>query len=203
MLPDEGIELGAEPRWDPWHPTTAAELLADVGAPWAVAGGWALDLHRGEQTRPHHDLEIAVPAGCFEAIRSALAGYEFHVVGAGRAWPLASPRFGDLHQTWVWDQRVEAYRLDVFREPHDGQTWIFRRSPTIRMGYDQLIGRTREGIPFVVPEVVLLFKAKADRPQDRSDLMATLPRLETAQRRWLREALDVAQPRHPWLNLVG
>ncbi|MGH3656155.1 MAG: nucleotidyltransferase domain-containing protein [Micromonosporaceae bacterium] len=31
-----------------------------MDVPWCVAAGWALDLFRGEQTRPHEDLEIAV-----------------------------------------------------------------------------------------------------------------------------------------------
>ena len=49
-----------------------------VTAPWCVAAGWALDLFRGEQTREHEDLEIAVPTTreAFGQVRNALAGYE-------------------------------------------------------------------------------------------------------------------------------
>jgi hypothetical protein len=54
--------------WAPWHPREIAARLAGVGVPWYVAGGWAIDLHLGTQTRPHEDLEIAVPAADFGAI---------------------------------------------------------------------------------------------------------------------------------------
>jgi hypothetical protein len=72
-IPPGGREV-SDPRWDPWRPEDVARLLAGVSVPWYVAAGWALDLFRGEQTREHSDLEIAVPAVSFGAVRAALAG---------------------------------------------------------------------------------------------------------------------------------
>jgi hypothetical protein len=63
-IPPGGTEV-SDPTWDPWRPGEAAQRLARVSVPWYVAGGWALDLFRGEQTREHGDLEIAVPAPDF------------------------------------------------------------------------------------------------------------------------------------------
>ncbi|MEV6029015.1 hypothetical protein [Streptomyces sp. NPDC052036] len=61
-------ELGA--RWaGAWRPEHVAERLDGVGVPWCIAAGRALDLFRGEQSRPHGDLEIAVPAAGFPEIR--------------------------------------------------------------------------------------------------------------------------------------
>jgi len=37
-----------------------------------------------------------------------------------------------LHQTWVREPGTNVYRLDIFREPHSGDTWICRRDATIR-----------------------------------------------------------------------
>jgi hypothetical protein len=68
QAPDEdevvpgGTPVGEDAPWDAWSPREAAARLAGVDVPWAVAGGWALDLFRGEVTREHSDLEIAVPA---------------------------------------------------------------------------------------------------------------------------------------------
>jgi ribosome-associated protein len=77
---DEEISPGGteipDPPWDPWRPEDVARLLAAVRVPWCVAAGWALDLFRGRQTREHGDLEIAVPAPDFGAVRDALAGGE-------------------------------------------------------------------------------------------------------------------------------
>ncbi|MGM7683701.1 nucleotidyltransferase domain-containing protein [Cytobacillus sp. Hm23] len=35
-------------------------LMSSYNKPWFIAGGWAIDLFIGKQTRPHHDLEIAI-----------------------------------------------------------------------------------------------------------------------------------------------
>ncbi|MGH9027589.1 MAG: nucleotidyltransferase domain-containing protein, partial [Acidimicrobiia bacterium] len=42
--------------WEPLRPTDLRGLLADLRATWWIAGGWALDLFLGRQTRTHEDL---------------------------------------------------------------------------------------------------------------------------------------------------
>lgn len=71
-LPSGGIQVSSgdlpalEARWTGcWTPHEVGQRLAGISVPWYVAAGWALDLFRGEQTRDHHDIEIAVPAGRF------------------------------------------------------------------------------------------------------------------------------------------
>lgn len=177
-------------KWDAWRPEQVKRLLARVEAPWYVAAGWAIDLFLGAERREHEDLEIAVPSDRFGEVVAALAGFELFVVGHRLATPLAQA--GDLldtyHQTWVLERATGVWRLDVFREPSDRDTWICRRDETIRLPYDQLIERTGDGIPYGRPEVILLFKAKhAHRSKDKGDLAAVLPRLEPERRRWLAE----------------
>src|SRR6266571_4942324 len=123
----------------------AAGRLADVGVRWCIAAGWALDLFRGEMTREHEDLEIAVPAARFGLIRAALAGFDIEVVGSGRRWPLDSPAFDVMIQTWVRERDTGVYRPGIFREPHDGDTWICRRDRSIRLPYEQVIATSPEG----------------------------------------------------------
>ena len=72
------------------------------------------------------------------------------------------------HQTWLRDPATGNYLLDVFREPHDGDTWICRRDETIRLPYRDIIHHTQDGIPYLAPELVLLFKAKHARPKDQA-----------------------------------
>jgi len=195
-----GIEVGENPPWDPWLPLELAVRLRGVDVPWCVVAGWALDLFRGQASREHEDLEIAVPAGRFDLIRAALADYEFDVVGAGKRWPLDSPAFDIMHQTWVREPATGIYRLDIFREPHDGDIWICRREESIRLPYDQIILTSTEGVPYLVPEVVLLFKAKHDRPKDHADFAGVLPLLDPARQAWLASALARVHPGHRWIN---
>jgi len=36
------------------------------------------------------------------------------------------------------------YRVDVFREPHGGDTWICRRNPSLRLPYGRVVRRTAD-----------------------------------------------------------
>lgn len=201
-LPPGGRPVG-DPRWDPWTPSEVAERLATVRVPWYVAGGWALDTFHGQVTRAHDDLEIAVPVAGSPAIRTALDDLEFDVAGSEQLWLAGSPgfeaAFGVMHQTWGRDRDTELYRLDVFRGPHDNGTWICRRDSSIRRPYDTLILRSADGIPYLAPEIVLLFKAKYSRPKDHDDFVRALPLLTANRRGWLAGTLRRVHPGHPWL----
>jgi hypothetical protein len=184
--------------WDAWDPSVVAARLAGVGVPWCVAGGWAVDLHLGSRRRDHEDLEIAVPRAGFDAVAARFPELEFHVAGDGRVVPVSPVALAEHHQTWAWDPAGEAWRFDVFREPHDGDVWIARRDARLRRPYGQLIRHDRNGIPYLGPEVVLLFKAKHRRAKDEGDYAALAPVLSAAERAWLDDALDLVHPGHPW-----
>jgi hypothetical protein len=192
--------------WAPWHPREAQRVLAGVEAPWYVAAGWGLDLFLGGQHREHEDLEIAVPNSRFDEIVEALAGLEvFIITGPHEATPLEDARdqLEETHQSWVLERDAGAWRLDVFREPSAGDTWISRRHEDLRMPYDRAIERTGDGIPYGRPEIILLYKAKHARDKDEGDFEAALPHLDSERRRWLADALGLVHPGHRWLDALG
>ncbi len=207
VLPGGGIELTPAEievlgtRWSAcWTPADVSLRLAGISAPWYVAAGWALDLFLGRQTREHEDIEIAVPAAGFPEVRSRFPGFVFDGVGSGRIWADAAPDvLAAVYQTWVRDPATGNYLLDVFREPHDGDTWICRRDHTIRLPYRDIIQFTGNGIPYLAPELVLLFKAKHSRRKDQADFEAAVPHLTPAQRETLTGLLARAHPGHRWL----
>ncbi|MFD8625031.1 nucleotidyltransferase domain-containing protein [Streptomyces hygroscopicus] len=204
-LPPGGAVLDADEldaRWrDAWRPEQVAERLAGVGAPWCVAAGWALDLFRGGQSRPHGDLEIAVPAAGFPEIRDRFPAYACDAVGSGRVWAGAGADvLAVTHQTWLRDPVSGRFLFDVFREPHEGGTWICRRDESLRLPYEAIIERTADGIPYLVPELVLLFKAKEARPKDHADFDGVLPLLSRSRRDALGGWLTRVHPGHPWLE---
>jgi hypothetical protein len=196
--------------WDAWRPEQVSALLAGVRAPWYVAGGWAIELFLGQERREHDDLEIAVPRDRFDRIAERLSGFELFIpdgdlTDPGLVWPFAqAPAALDAHQqTWVRDPATLRWRLDIFREPSDGETWICRRDERIKLPYVDVIEWTEEGIPYGRPEIILLFKAKhADRPKDEADFTAVLPKLDSVRRSWLRASLRLVHPGHPWLGRI-
>ena len=186
--------------WDAWHPAEVARKLAGVEVPWYVTAGWALDLFQGRQTRPHDDLEIAVPEHGFAAIREALGDFELFAVGEGYAHPLDERSLARHHQTWVRERGAGVWRLDVMREPWEGDTWVCRRDHRIRLPAKRVIAHDGEGIPYAQPEIALLFKAKATREKDQADFERVLPLLDRDRRRWLEQALELIHPGHRWLE---
>lgn len=189
--------------WRSWTPEEVMRSLRGVDVLWAFVGGWALDLFRGSVSREHEDVEIAVPKASFWAIRDALPELDFAIVAAGRTWPLSDDAaFATTHQTWGRHRATGVCVLDVFREPHDGDVWICRRYPSIRMPYRELFQRNADGLPYMIPEAVLLFKAKAARPKDEQDLEGVLPLMSPLSRRWLVDAIERVHPGHPWITRI-
>jgi Aminoglycoside-2''-adenylyltransferase len=194
--------------WDPWRPEEVARRLRDVDAPWYIVAGWAIDLFLGSVRREHTDIEIAVPRSRHAEVLDALEGFEFFAAGVPRsgfvtALPVADASDSDSHQTWVREPASGLWRLDIFSEPSEGETWICRRNDQIRMPYERLIERTEEGIPYGRPEIVLLFKAKAARSKDEDDFAAVLTVLDAKRRHWLASALELVHPGHRWLARLG
>jgi hypothetical protein len=203
-VPDaaEPLDLDLD-EWDAWTPAEAARHLEQLEAPWYVTAGWALDLFLGRQTREHDDLEIGVPSNRFAEAHEALDGFELVVVGGGKAWPLDPATLATHHQTWVREVGGGPWRMDVFREPWDGDVWICRRNAGIRLPASRLISCTSDGIPYAQPEVVLLFKVTSARPKDEADFTMVLPHLNAARRRWVRDALALVDPEHRWLDTLA
>ena len=191
-------------KWDAWNPVEAANRLAGLDVPWFVAAGWSLDLFLGGEMREHEDLEIAVPHERFGEIRASLVELDIFVpIGEGlvrRFEDLSSDEFAATHQSWAREPSTGLWRLDVFREPSQGDTWICRRDSQIRLPFAAVIARTRDAIPYAQPEITLLYKAKRTRDKDEADFAAVLPLLTLPRRQWLAWALHLHHPGHRWLE---
>jgi len=184
--------------WDPWRPEQVFALLRDCPAPWAVAAGWAIDLHHGRQTRPHEDIEIGLPRSAFERLRPYLADFELYAAGSGEVDPLTPENLPVRRQIWVCERGL--WRMDCFLEPGDTTTWISNRDPRVTLPFADLIKHTADGIPYQAPETVLFMKAKHTRPKDEQDFGLTLPTLDSRGRAWLADALELAHPGHAWIE---
>jgi hypothetical protein len=190
----------------PWHPRVIADRLAHVDRPWHVAGGWALELWRADHDlgplRDHEDLEIAIPRAAYRTFAAALGDLDLYAVHAGAVWPLrgAKPK-ASVRQVWVAEGG--RYRTDLFLETGGDRTWIFRRDDRVRRPMGRMVARTRDGVPYLRPEGVLLYKAAGEavglRPKDRNDFDAIAPDLDAESARWLVDALSIAYPAHQWI----
>lgn len=191
----------ADASWEPLTPQRIAELLRGVEVPWWIAGAWALDLFAGRQTRAHQDIEISVFRGDENAIRRHLKGWKFFVAKDGTLTPLGDrePLPATAHGLWCRERGSETWQLEILIEEREHGRWVYRRDEHIGV-HEKDIGRvTDDGIPYIRPDIQLLYKSRASRAVDESDLLAVLPRLDAAQRATLSAWISAEDPTHRWL----
>lgn len=108
---------------------------------------------------------------------------------------LLSATCGNL---WLRANGADPWEYDVILMDVTSTMWTYKRDARISLPVEEILW-TRQGIPYLRPEVQLLHKAPGLRPKDQADFDACLGLLEPHPRAWLRWALDVAHPGHPWL----
>ncbi|RBP90056.1 hypothetical protein DFO70_110162 [Cytobacillus firmus] len=59
---------------------------------------------------------------------------------------------------------------------------------------------SKTGIPYLNPEIVLLFKAKNTRDKDHLDFIAINDYLDAEKKHWLRTVLETHEPGHKWIK---
>jgi hypothetical protein len=184
--------------------TAARDALAGYDRPWWIAGGWAIDLFVGARPRRHDDVDVAVLRRDQQNLAAHLDSWDLQVVvrpGELRPWRgewLESP----VHELWARRSPADAWTCELLLDDADGDRWVFRRDPRVTHPLAEL-GVEREGLPVLVPEIALLFKAKDPGPKDEADFAAALPLLKPAGRAWLAEALGTTHPEHSWLQRLA
>lgn len=189
-----------------YKPADAALLFKDLSAWWAVAGGWAIDCFIGSETRTHADLDIAVLRRDVHQISEHLIGWDLHVVASpGRLQEWDGSLIDHSHnQLWCRSSPTQPWAFELLFNDSEGGEWLFRRNHTIRKPLDAITGWTSQGIPYLIPEIVLLFKAKAPSANDEADLQSCLPLIPDSGRAWLREAIELTYgAEHPWIGSLS
>jgi hypothetical protein len=179
----------------------ASALLAPCGAPFWIAGGLAIDLAVGRPTRAHGDTDIAILRGDEAALEPLLDEWEIVIAHAGRFLPWdGAPFQAPHHQFWARRRGSDTWHFEVLLEEHAGDAWIYRRDARITLQLAALGRATADDVPFLAPEVALLYKStRPDEPRSAADFSVAAPVLDGDARRWLREALAVTSPGHPWI----
>jgi hypothetical protein len=192
MMP--ASELGP---WEPLGLDSVVATFASAPFRWWVSGGHALDLHLGRTWRDHEDTDVGIVRSDLRALYAFLP-WELHVAAAGELllWggePLEVAR----HQNNVWCRlRADGpWVLDVTISEGSDDSWIYRRDPTIHVPWGMAVLRTAEGIPYLAPELQLLYKSKGMRPKDDVDAAEVIPSLDARQRGLLSRLLP---SKHPW-----
>ncbi len=185
-------------------PKRIAETMAGFTRPWCIAGGWALDLYLGLETRPHWDIEIAVFRDDQRDLQRHLRGWRLEKVSPGsreRApWAETERLSLPFHEIHACSADAEQAALEILLQEKMGEEWRFRRNLTVARPLTQVVLPSDLELPILAPEIVLLYKAKTTRPKDEEDFGRVRAALPPEPAAWLREAIRVCHPGHPWLE---
>lgn len=190
--------------WASLTPSQVAEELAGFAPPWWVIGGWAIEAATGYR-REHEDTDISIFDSDVPAFVEHLSG-RWHVwnnVGGvlhplgGRWKAVEEPR----SQLWLRANATSPWVLDVPLTPVDDTgRWTNKFLPGHVAALEEVTWIADDGIRYLLPEIVLVYKARLRRPKDEPDFDATLPLLSAERRAWLRDALARTAPGHHWIT---
>jgi hypothetical protein len=193
---------GVTDSWRALEPAAASHLMSAVDVPWWIAGGWAIDLFLGTQTRTHKDLDVGVRRADASQFLAALPGWEFFEAkdkSLSRLALGAEPR-ACVNSLWSRRAGEPDWRFEVMLDDSQGGDWVFRRERSIRRPFAGALRTTPEGTRYLAPEIQLLYKARDLRPEDLSDFDHAGPKLDIATADWLRDCLSRLYPAHPWIS---
>ena len=200
--------------------TRLADVMALYPRPWSLCGGWAIDAWLGRISRDHGDVDLSVFDVDHQHLFDHLAGWQL----------IAHNSVVDDGSTGLWDGRrlpVPSHiharsRADAGPLPEDGvcepaKGWwldiqidavaedacILKQEPQVALPMRDAIRMSPWRVPAASPEVLLFFKAALPRRRDWRDFVALLPHLSEQQTSWLRDAIAVAYPEHPWFDALS
>ena len=202
MSIEDGIDLRS---WRPLSVRHAAKLMTGLEVEWWIAGGWAIDLFLSRTTRGHVDTDVLVLR------RDQLRGFH-HLLGAGwELWAVDRPDHvrplvrdetvpSSVNDIWCRPDRRSAWALQLMLGESEGERWIYRRDPEVSLPLSEVGLQTSDGIPYVAPQIELLFKSKSRRPRDEADFNLAVTEMSRTAQQWLASAISRADPDHPWLG---
>jgi len=189
--------------WEPMSPSEVAEIFAGCPARWWIAGGYAIELAVGRPVREHGDIDVLMLRRDQLAVQRALPDWQWQAAdppGSLRPWEPGEQLPTSVHDIWCRPGPGQPWRIQVMLDESSGGDWVSRRHRRIRRPIASLGLVTADGIPYLAPDVQLLYKAKAPLPKDEADFTAALTVLTGPQRQWLSHALSLVHgPEHPWL----
>lgn len=204
------------------------KLLQGAEFSWAVCGGFALELFLDEEIRTHGDIDICV----FESNRGMILRhmlerdwivYEFR--GMGKVRPIRDAQASEpgrnllclkegcelirfypcdeqdqYHQFLHTGIRELNYVEFLFNQVENGE-FLFDPGKGIRKRLAEVV-RFRNGIPYLTPEITLLYKASRwEEEQNRQDFERVYHRMDPLQQNWLMCSLETLYPQgHPWIR---
>jgi Aminoglycoside-2''-adenylyltransferase len=189
-------------QWDPLPLADVIDVFRDAPFRWWIVGGHALELHTGRSWRDHADLDIGVSRIDLDSLWTVLRPRDPHIAARGALTPWTGGTLDPAaHQNGLWCRTApdNPWRFEVLVDDSTRTEWIYRRDPAVRRPWGEAVLTTADGVPYLAPELTLLFKSKHVREKDTIDAVEVIPALTPAQQHNLAALLPSG---HSWRTII-
>jgi hypothetical protein len=191
-------------NWQALHPKEVKQLLNDLTIPWWIAGGWAIDLFIGKQTREHLDIDVLILRKDQFIIKEFLSEWLLYKTNQPGLLLWDKREFLEIGVNSIWCKKDEQspWLMEIILMDSEVNEWFYRREPKIRKPVNQIGNKTKDNIPYLIPEIQILFKAKRHSiAKNKQDFQNVLPLLSEQQKQWLIKSLSIEFPDgHKWID---
>lgn len=213
-LPRSETEAAEDHYWerlygayDCFDPPQMADFMSGFDRPWWIVGGWAIEAFvlqsGGGPPREHEDIDVSILTCDVPALRA-------HVGDSWQLWNIADGAMRPLIDRWpdvqhpesqIWARRdaTSPWVFDLPLTPDRDGLWTNKKLPEHVAPVEEVTWVADDGIRYLNPEIVLMFKARLRRTKDDRDLERAWPVLDEPARRWLRRTVEQLFPDHAWL----
>jgi hypothetical protein len=181
-------------------------IMNKFGFPWFIAGGWAIDLFLNKETRVHDDIEI----GIYRRNQMQLYRYfdkykKYYINNRSRIgiherleWNKEYLRL-PIHELYVECTGLE---IEVLLNERDDNKWMYRRNDQITLDEKKVICFSEDRIPYLCPEIVLLYKTKEMRNKDIDDITNAIGKMDESQKKWFIDSIEDEKTKERIRNLT-
>ena len=192
-------------NWEPLTITEVSNLLESIPVSWGIAGGWALDMHLGRKTREHADTDIVIFREDQQAVFQALRNeWQFYKAKDGELAIWQDGEFLEsVNDIWASRDGQAPWSFQLMLMESEQDQWVYRREKSIQLPKASLFSVEANNIPYLKPAIQLLHKAGSShiRDKDVRDFQRVLPVLSSAEKAWLKDALQQQFPTgHSWIQ---
>ena len=109
----------------------------------------------------------------------------------------------DVFSLWCRPAHERHWALELMLDEAANGNWIYRRQRKIQRPLEIAIRHSSRGMPYLAPEIQLLYKSHRMRSEDQADFEHTAPKLDRRSRSWLRDCLQMTEPADPWSSVLA
>lgn len=195
---------------DNWMPLSVNEIneeFSSIPAIWGIAGGWAIDLHLGKVSREHKDIDVVFFREEQQVFYNLLKkNWKLYKAEDGKLVPWEDGDYLEVTKdVWISKNEDSPWVFQIMLIDCDNNDWIYGREKSIRKAKEKIFLKTSEGIPYLKPELQLLYKGGSSqvKAKDFLDFQALLPLLSLTEKEWLKKSIAKQfNEDHNWLKYL-